>query len=60
MDNLYCVTSDDSTSGNSYVYTVVTQVDINIPIINKIMGLSFFQVHGDTRVIRKYDTNQVG
>ena len=59
MDKLYCVKSSDSTSGNSYIYSVITQVDINIPIINKIMGLSFFQVHGDTRIIKKYDTNQV-
>jgi len=59
IDSLYCCKSSDSTSGNSYIYSVVTQVDINIPIINKIMGLSFFQVHGDTRVVKKYDTNKV-
>ena len=34
---------------NKYSYTIVTQVDIDIPIINKMMGLSIFQVHGDTR-----------
>ena len=59
IDSLYCAKSSLSTSGNSYVYTIITQVDINIPIINKIMGMSFFQVHGDTRVVKKYDTNQV-
>lgn len=59
IDSLYCCKSSNSTSGNSYVYSIITQVDINIPIINKIMGLSFFQVHGDTRVVKKYDTNQV-
>ena len=34
-------------------YSIVTQVDINIPIVKNIMGLSFFQVHGDTRIIKK-------
>ena len=34
-----------------HVFTVVTQVDIDIPIVNKIMGLYFFQVKGDTRVV---------
>ena len=38
-------------STNKYSYTIVTQVDIDIPIINKMMGLSIFQVHGDTRPI---------
>lgn len=32
-------------------YRIVTQVDVNIPIINKIMGFSFFQVSGDTKII---------
>ncbi len=52
-DNYFCYRKSDSSSGNHYVYTVVTQVDINIPIINKILGLDFFQVHGDTRVIKR-------
>lgn len=39
-------------SNKSGVYTVETQVDINFPIINKIMGLSIFKVRGDTRTIR--------
>lgn len=37
---------------NDYWFTVVTQVDMDIPIINKIMGLYFFQVKGDTRRIK--------
>ena len=60
VDDLYCCRSTTSTSGSNYVYSVVTQVDINIPIINNIMGMSFFQVHGDTRVVKKYNSNQVG
>ncbi|MBO7079365.1 MAG: hypothetical protein J6W64_06100 [Bacilli bacterium] len=51
--NLFCYKRVDSDSGKNYVFTVITQVDINIPIINKLMGLSIFQVHGDTRAIRK-------
>ena len=41
------------TANNNYVYTVITQVDIDIPIINRMMGLSIFQVHGDTRIVSK-------
>ena len=52
-DSLFCYKEQVSTSGNNIIYTIVTQVDINIPIINRIMGLSFFQVHGDTRVIKR-------
>ena len=50
---LFCSLKNDSDSGKNYVYTIVTQVNIDIPIINRIAGLSIFQVHGDTRVIRK-------
>lgn len=35
-------------------YKIVTQININIPIINKIMpGLRIFEVSGDTKVIEK-------
>ena len=50
-DNYFCYRRADSSSGNHYVYSIVTQVDMNIPIINKILSLDFFQVHGDTRAI---------
>ena len=42
-------------SGVNYhfaTYRIITQVDINFPIIQRIMGLSFFQVGGDTKEIR--------
>ena len=52
-DNYFCYRRFDSGSSNYYYYTIVTQIDINIPIINKIVGLDFFQVHGDTRMIRR-------
>ena len=50
---LFCYKGSDTGTGKTknYVYSIVTQVDINIPIINKIMGLSIFQVHGDTRPV---------
>ena len=51
IDNYFCYKESRSASDNHIIYTVVTQVDINIPIINKILSLDFFQVHGDTRVI---------
>lgn len=52
-NDLFCYKIIESDSKNGYVYSIITQVDINIPIINKIMGLSIFQVHGDTRAIKK-------
>lgn len=51
-DNLFCSKEVTSKSGDS-IYRIVTQVDVNIPIIRNIMGLSFFQVSGDTRIIKK-------
>ena len=51
--DLFCYKKVDSDSKKNYVFTVITQVDIDIPIINKMMGISIFQVHGDTRAIRK-------
>ena len=50
---LFCYSKRDSDSGNNNVYSIVTQVDINIPIITNIMGISFFQVHGDTKPVKK-------
>ncbi len=52
IDGLFCVKRSKSHSGY-YIYRIVTQVDINIPIVRNIMGFSFFQVSGDTRVVQK-------
>lgn len=53
IDGLYCIREiDRDASRNSVQYRIVTQVDINLPIINNIMGLEFFQVSGDTRSLR--------
>jgi len=55
VSNLFCYRRDDSIKEdnsklkNNYTYTIITQVNIDIPIINNMMGLSIFQVHGDTR-----------
>ena len=55
VNDLYCYKRTSSESGKNYTYSVITQVDINIPIINRIMGLSIFQVHGETRAIKKWN-----
>ena len=57
-NGLFCFTqidgsNDDKTHTVYDKYAVITQVDIDLPIINKIMGLYFFQVKGDTRAIRQ-------
>lgn len=47
----FCYSERYSSNGKKY-YSIITQVDINIPIINRIMGMTFFQVHGDTRNLK--------
>ena len=49
--NLFCYSVDKFDSNKRAIYTVVTQVDISFPIIDKIMGFRFFQVSGDTKTI---------
>lgn len=46
VDNTFCYRHNDKENN----YSVITQVNIEIPIINR-MGFSAFQVHGDTRTI---------
>ncbi len=49
----YNVTIKTKSDGSRYAtFRVVTQVDMNFPIIEKIMGFSFFQVVGDTKEIK--------
>ena len=53
VDGLYCISEiERDSSRNSVQYRIVTQVDVNLPIINNIMGLEFFLVSGDTRSLR--------
>ena len=52
--DVYCYEMSTSIrNGKEYaVFKVITQVDISFPIIEKIMGMRFFQVSGDTREIQ--------
>lgn len=50
--SFFCYAEKKSGGSKSKYYTIVTQVDIDIPIVRNIMGLSFFQVHGDTRRVK--------
>ena len=54
-DNFYCYSVDKRIKdGNCYVMAkVVTQVNISFPLIDKIMGFSFFQVSGDTKWVQR-------
>lgn len=52
VEGLFCY-DIKNTQGNNIVYKVVTQVDIDIPIVNKLTGFSFFQINGETRPIEK-------
>jgi hypothetical protein len=56
VEGLFCwKESDNKSQENSATnksYRIVTQVDIHFPIVSKLTGLSFFQVSGDTRMIR--------
>lgn len=53
----YSYNGSDITSTNkkvsckTYYYDIITQVDVNFPIINKILGWRFFQINGSTRTI---------
>lgn len=49
-NGLYCYKSNFHSKGR-YSYSIITQVDFNFPVINKILSFDIFQVHGDTRVI---------
>ena len=46
------VTKSSKPGKNYIVVTVLTQVDISFPIIEKMMGFRFFQVAGDTKEIQ--------
>ncbi len=50
-EGLYCY-SIEKKSNRTAVITVITQVDMSFPIVEKIMGFRFFQVAGDTRTLK--------
>ncbi len=47
----YSVVSDGIENKGRVYYRVITQININIPIINNIMGLRIFQVSGSTKTM---------
>ena len=49
MDGVYCYLA--SKKGDYLTVRVITQVDIDLPIINIVFGFSIFQVAGDTHRI---------
>ena len=53
VDKLYCIREKNDTPSGVKIYQVVTQVDINIPIINRMMGMHFFQINGETKPIER-------
>lgn len=63
VENLFCVSeamvanteNREYHSSNPRTYRIITQVDMTMPIIDKVFGFSFFQVVGDTRVIDPLD-----
>ena len=62
LHNIYKSTSGTDCGAliaSDYYFNIITQVDIDIPIINKIMGLYFFQVKGDTRKINNTQCQKI-
>lgn len=57
IDGLFCYKEIQSTNRDNYYsnnpvsYRIMTQVDLDLPIISTIFSMSFFRVVGDTRVI---------
>ena len=57
VDGLFCYKEMESTNRDNYhsnnpvSYRIMTQVDLDLPIISTIFSMSFFRVVGDTRVI---------
>ncbi len=54
VDNLYCLKRKTTTAGDGtprYVYSVVTQVDIEFPLVSDIFGFNVFKVTGETQEI---------
>ena len=62
IDGLFCYKEIISTNTHNHVssrptsYRIITQVDLDLPIISSIFSINFFQVVGDTRVIETKST----
>lgn len=46
------------TGNKPSTYRIITQVDINFPLIDKVLGFNFFQVSGDTEIVEHQDVNK--
>lgn len=46
----YCLYKENKGEG-IYIFKIIVQVDIDLPVINKMMGLKVFQVGGETRPV---------
>ena len=49
------VSKANYSSAKPMTYRIITQVDLNMPIISNIFGFNIFQVSGDTEVVEKPD-----
>lgn len=62
IEGLFCYKEMVSTNTENHVsnkptsYRIITQVDLDLPIISSIFSINFFQVVGDTRVIETKST----
>lgn len=62
IDGLFCYKEIISTNTDNHFskkptsYRIITQVDLDLPIISNIFSINFFQVVGDTRII---ETKQI-
>lgn len=50
VGNIFCYKAEDV--NDKTIFKIVSQVDIPIPIVNKILNLSFFEINGDTRPVK--------
>lgn len=53
IDGLFCCQKAPNSEPKRPIYSVSTQVDVDLPLLDKILGGRILQVHGDTRPIIK-------
>lgn len=62
VEGLFCYKEIISTNTENHIssrptsYRIITQVDLDLPLISSIFSINFFQVVGDTRVIETKST----
>ena len=55
VDGLYCyneVINQGGRMGNSKYYKIVTKINVEVPIINRILDLRLFYITGDTKTFK--------